>query len=176
MSDVNIWRAIGAKELLAYISSAKGEQHDAVVYDTGYEFDADSPDAVRFVASVAMTKASENTEDFIVEMPKDGSVVSRFDRPISAILLRSMHERTRRENTSAAVYVPDSDEYCDCLQNALEYRRIHFDDMTETERKMDEAETKGIERANWWYVAIRVYPPIILAVFGLIYIIVKLSQ
>lgn len=76
MSDSNIWRAMGAKELIEYIASAEGEQHDAVVYDTGYEFDAESPDALRFIAGVAMTKASENGESFLIEMPCDGSVIS----------------------------------------------------------------------------------------------------
>lgn len=176
MSDVNTWRAMGAKTLLEYISSAKGEQHDAVVYDTGYEFDANNPDAVRFVASVAMTKASESGESFLTELPTDNSVVSRFDTPTSAVLLRLMQERISREETSDTVYVPDSDEYCKCVQNALEYRRIHIDDMTEAEQSEFEDNLKKAKRSDQWYMVLHYYIPIAFAALTLIYIIIKFTQ
>lgn len=36
MPNKEFWRAIGAKELMQFLASATGEQHDVAVYDTGY--------------------------------------------------------------------------------------------------------------------------------------------
>ena len=176
MSDVNIWRAMGAKALLEYISSAKGEQHDAVVYDTGYEFDASNPDAVRFVASVAMTKSSESGEDFLTEIPNDGSVVPRLNMPSSEVLLCSMQERMDREKVSSMVYVPDSDEYCRHVLDALKYRRIHIDDMTEEERIEFEKSLKRAKRSDQLYMVIHCYIPLAFAVITFFYLIFKFTQ
>ena len=172
MSDTNIWRAMGAKELLEYIASATGEQHDAVVYDTGYEFDSSSPDAVRFVASVAMTKASDG-ESFLVEMPQDGSVSPRFEIPDRDSMKRTFFERQSRENRKDLVYVPDSELYCKRVQNALKYRRIHIDDMTEGEREKHEIERKNTERSDKMYMATHYYIWVALVIFMVIYIILK---
>lgn len=176
MTDVNMWRAMGAKELLAYISTAKGEQHDAVVYDTGYEFDASNPDALRFVASVAMTKASEDGEDFITEMPRDNSVISRFETPTSPVLLTLMQDRASREDASDTVYVPDSEVYCKRVENALMYRRIHIDDMTEAEKNEFEESLNKAKRSDFWYMVLHYYLPTAFAALTLIYIIIKFTQ
>lgn len=69
------WRWMGVKSLVQYLASAEGEGHDAAVYDTGYEFDPQNENAVRFIASAAMTKAALGKENFREEMPTDGSVV-----------------------------------------------------------------------------------------------------
>ena len=58
MADEKLWREEGPKALLEFLSTATGEDHDAAVYDTKIEFDPSSMDAVRYVASVAMTKAA----------------------------------------------------------------------------------------------------------------------
>lgn len=176
MSDVNIWRAMGAKELLEYISSASGEQHDAVVYDTGYEFDTDSQDAVRFVASVAMTKASENGECFLVEMPQDGSVVPCSEFPERIAMKQLFLDRKDRENREDSVYIPDSELYCKRVQNALKYRRIHIDDMTSEERKEFENDIQNARKSDRWYMVLHYYLPISFAAITFIYIIIKLTQ
>ncbi|WP_432353249.1 hypothetical protein [Anaerotruncus rubiinfantis] len=171
MSDSNIWRAMGAKELIEYIASAEGEQHDAVVYDTGYEFDAESPDALRFIAGVAMTKASENGESFLIEMPCDGSVISRFEVPDRNTMKQSYFDRQSRENCEGSVYVPDSKLYCKRVQNALKYRRIHIDDMTDEERKELEDSIQKTKRSDTRYMLLHYYLPTAFAILTLIYII-----
>lgn len=173
---MNIWRTMGAKELLEYIASADGEQHDAVVYDTGYEFDANSQDAVRFVASVAMTKASENGESFLVEMPQDGSVVPRSEIPNRTAMKQSYLDRQGRENREGSVYVPDSELYCKRVQNALKYRRIHIDDMTDEERKELEDNIQKAKRSDTRYMVLHYYLPTAFAILTLIYVIFKLTQ
>lgn len=70
--------------------------------------------------------------------------------------------------------MPDADLYCKRVQNALKYRRIHINDMTDEER---EAWNKELQRAKWediWYMTIHYYVPIAFAILTAIYAIFKL--
>lgn len=176
MTNMDIWRAMGAKTLIEYLSKETGEHHDAAVYDTGYEFDIHSLDAVRFVASVAMTKASRSGEIFVSEMPSDGSVVPIRTRPQNEEMLKAFMEREDRERITSSVYVPDSSEYCKCVQNALQYRQLHLSDMTEAERESFQRELEGAERSNLKYMALHYYLPVAFALLTLVYVIFKFTQ
>lgn len=167
---------MGAKKFLEYLSSQTGEGHDTAVYDTGYEFDIHSPAAVRFVASVAMAKASGGTESFPAEMPQDGSVVPIGSTPQNKDMLLSVAQREERERSCPMVYIPDSSRYCELVQNALQYRHILAEDMTEEEKADFQKTLKEAERSNTKYMLLHYYLPTAFALLTLIYVIYKLAQ
>ena len=130
MNDVGLWRQEGPKAFLAFLASATGEDHDAAVYDTKLEFDPSSEAAVRYVASVAMTKACQGSEVFYEPMPEDGSVVPYNEMPEDPWTNAFYQERLAKEN-SVDFYIPNSTAYSDSAIRAITYRRILADDMTE---------------------------------------------
>lgn len=183
MPELNIWRGVGPKELLTHIASATGEEHDVIVYDTGYEFDPTSPDAVRFVASIAMTKATAVNISYIVERPKDGSVVRLPQMPYRASMRQSTLERQERESKSRYVYIPNADAYCVAVNRALNFQSPAFEDLSEEEqkellraerkKKRKDAIQSGILTFFVGYVPFAV--AIGFALFGLFTIIYRLS-
>ena len=130
MSDEKLWREEGPKALLEFLSSATGEDYDAAVYDTKLQFDSSNMGAVRYVASVAMTKASQSGEVFEEPMPCDGSVCPYDVAPEIGSMCSSYEERAEKES-AAEFYFPDSSAYSDAVIRALERRNIRYRDMTE---------------------------------------------
>ncbi|MEG1926640.1 MAG: hypothetical protein RR415_12940 [Ruthenibacterium sp.] len=175
MGSHDIWRAWGAKVLLEYLSSATGVQHDAAVYDMKYEFDIHNPDAVRFVAAVAMTKASDG-EVFSAPTPTDGSVISYDLKPKNKRMQAAYAARKRRERTADGVYIPESEDYCEAVDMALNYRRVQFGDMTEEEKRRHNAELKQAEKSDKIYMFLHLYLPLGFAALTLLYIIYKLRS
>lgn len=57
MKDKNLWREEGPKAFLKFLTNATGEDYDVAAYDTKYDFDPSNPEAVRFIACVAMSKS-----------------------------------------------------------------------------------------------------------------------
>ncbi len=171
MPNKEFWRALGAKELMQFLASAAGEQHDAVVYDTGYEFDPYSEEALRFIAGVAMTKASHDRTVFEAALPQDGSVAAKDVVPENERMRRSAEDRKRREHSAQTIYIPDPSEYCSYVLSALQYRQISYNDMTPEERQKWEAEMVDSRRADNRYVFIHHWLPIgaliIFALYGL---------
>lgn len=165
------WRWMGVKSLVQYLASAEGEGHDAAVYDTGYEFDPQNKDAVRFIASVAMTKAALGKENFRGGMPTDGSVVPVEKTSQNERIKKSSLERACREENSETLYIPDAAEYQKLVQEALKYRRIHISDMTGQELEEFEERQKRVKRSDARYMALHYYLPTAFAILTLIYII-----
>ena len=175
MDNRDIWRAEGARVLLEYLSSATDMHHDAAVYDTKYEFDIHNPDAVRFVAAVAMTKACDG-EVFSVAMPTDGSVISYDLEPENKRMQAAYAARKRRELAADGSYIPESEDYCEAVDMALSYRRVQFADMTEEEKQRHKAELKRAEKSDKIYMFLRLYLPVGFAILTLLYIIYKLRS
>lgn len=171
MPNKEFWRAMGAKELMQFLASATGEQHDVAVYDTGYEFDPYSEEALRFIAGIAMTKASHDHTVFETAMPQDGSVAAKDVMPENERMRKFAEDRKRREHSAQTFYVPDSSEYCNYVSSALHYRQISCNDMTPEERQKWEAEMSDSRRADNRYVFIHLWLPIgaliIFALYGL---------
>lgn len=168
MPNKELWRAMGAKELMQFLTSATGEQHDVAVYDTGYEFDPYSEEALRFIAGIAMTKASHDHTVFETAMPQDGSVAAKDVMPENERMRKFAEDRKRREHSAQTFYVPDSSEYCNYVSSALHYRQISCNDMTPEERQKWEAEMLDSRRADNRYVFIHLWLPIgALAIFAL---------
>ncbi len=117
----DIWNEPGVEALLCYLRTSEGEQHDVPVYDSGYDFDPTSEDAVRFIAGVVLTKSSEKGEDFSVPMPKDGTVVERATEllPENELIAQSMRARKEREKKAYWTYIPEAEVYSDLVIRAL---------------------------------------------------------
>lgn len=152
--DSSLWREEGPKALLDFLSTAEGEQHDAAVYDTKCEFDRHDPDAIRYIACLAMTKASFGIEEFSYELPKNGTIAP-IGAPIGTEdMLKSAAYRAEREAAvrpymtaadgysiikdehlkESRVYIPDASNYVERAMGAISKRRIQPDDMTPSER------------------------------------------
>ena len=137
--DSQLWRGEGPKALLEFLSTAEGEQHDAAVYDTKCEFDRHDPDAIRYIACLAMTKASFGKEEFAYELPANGTIAP-IGAPIGTEdMLKSAAYRAEREAAvrpymTAAdgysaiddkhfkeprVYIPDASNYVKRVLNAI---------------------------------------------------------
>ena len=129
MNDTGLWRQEGPKALLAFLKSATGEDHDAVVYDTKLEFDPSNDAAVRYVATVAMAKACQGSEAFCEPMPGDESVVPYQEQPENPLMNAFFHERLARES-SAGFYMPDGTAYSNAVIRAITHRRVLAEDMT----------------------------------------------
>ncbi len=175
MNDVGLWRQEGPKAFLAFLASATGEDHDAAVYDTKLEFDPSSEAAVRYVASVAMTKACQGSEVFYEPMPEDGSVIPYNEMPEDPRINAFYQERLAKEN-SVDFYIPDSTAYSDSAIRAITYRRILADDMTEKELKEVERASEAAKRSDSKYMLLHYYLPLAFAFVSLILIICKLSH
>lgn len=176
------WRWAGAKSLALYLASSTGEAHDAAVYDTGYEFDPHNNDAVRFIASLAMTKASLGMEDFEARMPEDGSVGPYNYDGDNAVLRKLKEERAFREANAEGpcIYVPDSSAYCQKVAEALTEKTVPYDDMTQAEREeylsgqtQREKEEKKFE---FWHHYFPMTVAILLACIGFFGILIKLTS
>lgn len=171
MPNKEFWRAMGAKELIKFLASATGEQHDAAVYDTGYEFDPHSEEALRFIAGIAMTKASHDHTTFEAAMPQDGSIAAKDSTPENERMRQFACDRKNREQNARTFYVPDSSEYCNYVSSALQYRQIHRDDMTLEERQKWDKELEATHRANNRYLFVHSVLPvgalIICGLYGL---------
>ena len=175
MNDVGLWRQEGPKAFLAFLASATGEDHDAAVYDTKLEFDPSSEAAVRYVASVAMTKACQGSEVFYEPMPEDGSVIPYNEMPEDPRINAFYQERLAKEN-SVDFYIPDSTAYSNSAIRAITYRRILADDMTEKELKEVERASEAAKRSDSKYMLLHYYLPLAFAFVSLILIICKLSH
>lgn len=172
--DSALWRQYGVKTLVAFLAEASGEQHDAVVYDTGYEFDPSDPDAVRFIACTAMTKASaiDGDETFSYPMPSNGSVVPVSEAESHEKFCPAAKARKIREDGAEFTYIPDQSEYASCVVGALKKRHILYEDMTPEERVRSDQEDVQIDRENRRFMLLHFYLPIaalaIFAVIGLV--------
>ena len=175
MSGQDIWRTEGAKILLDYLSSATGEEHDAVVYDTKHEFDAQNPDAVMYIAALAMTKAGD-VEAFEMPLPEDGSVVLYDHIPQNTRMLAAFNERAEREKNADGIYIPDSQRYCKAVEAALTRSRILYSDMTAEEQRRHNEDLEKAKRSDRRYMFTHYYLPLGFAVLTLIYIIYRLSS
>lgn len=175
MNDEKLWREEGPKALVEFLSNATGEDHDAAVYDTKLEFDSSNIGAVRYVASVAMTKASQSGEAFECWMPDDGSVCSCDEKPTLEIMRAFRNERLNRESCDG-LYLPDSSMYGEAVVHAIERRNVMFVDMTDEEKHQFEERAKAAQRSDRLYMFWHYYLPLAFAVLSLILIIYKLSH
>lgn len=175
MNDEKLWREEGPKALVEFLSNATGEDHDAAVYDTKLEFDSSNVDAVRYIASTAMTKASQSGEVFEYQMPEDGSVCSCDEEPALEIMRAFRSERLSRE-AGEGLYLPDSSMYSEAVVRAIERRNVMFADMTDEEKLQFERRAKAAQRSDRIYMFWHYYLPLAFAVFSLILIIYKLSH
>lgn len=149
-----LWREVGAKHLVEFLTNAREEQHDSAVYDTGYEFDPSSPDAVRFIVCIAMTKAiacADNyreKETLTYDMPQDGSVVPvSEDLQNMRLRLRMFAEpRAKREEEAKFTYIPNYEAYVEAVTTAIQNRDIPYDDMTPEEKAADEERKAQIKK------------------------------
>lgn len=145
--DSQLWREEGPKALLEFLSTAEGEQHDAAVYDTKCEFDRQDPDAIRYIACVAMTKASGDKEEYTYELPSNGTVAP-IGAPIgTGEMLRSAAFRAEKEKAGAAdntkMYIPNAGDYISFVIDALKHQNIPLEDMTEEERAANRSDGGG---------------------------------
>ena len=169
-----LWRECGAKALIEYLSSAVDEEHDAAVYDTGYEFDRFDPDAVRFIACIAMTKASATKDGEVFSyMPERPNRVVPLADATSCEQTRALsQERAEREAAARYTYIPDQTKYVKYVIDAITYRNIARQDMTPEEKEADDKKQTKIDKANRRYDIFHVYLPLVLcgifAVIGLI--------
>lgn len=175
MIDEKLWREEGPKALVEFLSSATGEEHDAAVYDTKLEFDSSNMNAVRYVASVAMTKASTSGEVFEEPMTNDGSVCP-FDVVPSNDAMRVSYEKRMEKESSMKFYLPDSSAYSTAVLCAMERRNILYADMTEEERRQFERNVKEAQHSDRRYMFLHYYLPTAFAILSLILIIYKLSH
>lgn len=178
MSDNKLWREEGLKALLEFLSNATGEDHDAAVYDTKLEFDSSNMDAVRYIASAAMTKASQKEEVFECRMPEDGSVCPYDEEPVLEVMRGFRRERLDRESKGGSVglYIPDSSMYSEAVIHAVERRNVMFADMTDEDKQEFEERTKAIQRSDRIYMFWHCYFPTAFAIFSFIYIVYRLSH
>lgn len=155
MTSDKIWRQDGVMALVEFISSATGELHDAIVYDTKLEFDPANTEAVRFVAINAMEKARISRYAFSLEpppptpyewpIPSDSSVVPLGEEPKSDTLRALCRERAEREAAAEAeghVYVPQTGAYVSKVFLALSNKKIRFENQTPDEQKQTLAEER----------------------------------
>lgn len=175
MNDTVLWRQEGPKALLAFLESATGEDHDAVVYDTKLEFDPSNDAAVRYVASVSMTKACQGSEVFCEPMPDDGSVVPYQESPGNPLMNAFFRERLVREN-STGFYIPNSTAYSNAVIRAITHRRVLAEDMTEEELRSIERTAEKARRSDSKYMLVHYYLPLAFAFVSLIFILYKLSH
>lgn len=175
MNDEKLWREEGPKALVEFLSNATGEDHDAAVYDTKLEFDSSNVGAVRYVASVAMTKASPSGEVFECRIPDDGSVCPCDEEPTLEIMCAFRNERLNRESCEG-LYLPDSSMYSEAVIRAIERRNVMFADMTDEEKRQFEDRAKAARRSDNLYMFWHYYLPLAFAVLSLILIIYKLSH
>lgn len=135
---MDIWNEPAVGALLHYLRTSEDTQHDVPVYDSGYDFDPTSEDAVRFIAGTVLTKSSEEGEDFTVSMPKDGTIVERTTEspPENVLIAQSMKDRKKREAEAHWTYIPDAEVYSDLVIQALyehSHPRLKKEEMNTTE-------------------------------------------
>lgn len=175
MHDEKLWREEGPKALLEFLSSATGEDYDAVVYDTKLQFDNSDMEAIRYIASVAMSKASQSKEVFDEPMPENGTVCPYDVMPSNESMSISYKSRLKKEESSE-FYLPDSSAYSNAVVHALERRNILSADMTDDERRKLEENAKKARRSDRRYMFLHYYIPVVFAILTLIFIIYKLSH
>lgn len=146
MKDENLWNEAGTKGLIEFLTNADGEDHDAAVYDTKFEFDKTRPEAVRYIACCAMRKAEPlvfpdkgmlELDRFEYPKPTDGSVVpidmvTENPRIREAYTARKKREAAALEAEppdygveGAKVYVPDSSQYATAVVHAVQWRKSY---------------------------------------------------
>lgn len=128
------WRDWRCRDLIKLITCATGELHDAIVYDTHFEFDRSDPDAVRFVASVALLKAFRTAslsyiwkepqeykyKSLLYPFPNNGKVLHIDLIQNDGLLYELKKERETREQTSDGIYIPDMEgRYAQTVMEAL---------------------------------------------------------
>ena len=158
MPDTDFKRWSGTKSLMQFLASAIGEQHDAAVYDTGYEFDPHSKAALLFLAGIAMTKANKcvearirtTPEVFDAPMPQDGSVVPIGTEPERENMRISALYRERREREAKYTYIPDSEKYSEAVVWALVDCDIPYEDLTPEELKDKEEKREQARHKQDW--------------------------
>ncbi len=175
MRDEKLWRREGPKELLEFLSVATDEDYDAAVYDTKLQFDTANIAAVRYVASVAMAKASRSGEVLEEPMPDDGSVCP-YDVVPETEAMRSLYEKRLEKEAGLDFYLPDSSAYSDAVIHAIERRNILLEDRTEDERRQMEESAREARRSDSRYMLLHYYLPIAFAFFSLLLILYKLSH
>lgn len=128
----SLWSEEGPRAFLGFLSTVDGEQHDAAVYDTKCEFDRHDPDAIRYIACLAMTKSSDKKEEFSYELPSNGTVAP-IGAPIGTEdMLHSSAYRAKCESGDK-LYIPSAADYVASVIKALNERRILSQDTAEEE-------------------------------------------
>lgn len=182
MGNEKLWRQEGPKALLEFLSTVTGEDYDAVVYDTKFDFDTNNIEAVRYIAGIAMTKASLGIENFEIPMPTDGSIEPYEDERGNPAFRHLKDERVFRETNieGSCIYVPDSQKYRQKVVEALKNRNIPYDDMTDTEKKeylkLQNQEAKEEKSFEFWHHYFPIAVALLLACIGFLGIIIKLTS
>ncbi|MCM1222378.1 MAG: hypothetical protein NC548_48715 [Lachnospiraceae bacterium] len=186
MSDTGLWRQEGPKAFLSFLANATGEDHDAVVYDTKLEFDPSNEAAVRYVASVAMTKAAsviaQKDEQKVFEwpIPIDGSVepydLEGNNEPLCELREARLYRETHPEGM--CIYTPDASKYRQSVIDAIKKRDIPYDTMTASEKeeytKHQKAEEKEFHRFEFWHHYLPIIIALVFACIGFWGIVTKL--
>ena len=160
--DSSLWLEEGPKALLDFLSTAEKEQHDAAVYDTKCEFDRHDPDAIRYIACLAMTKASDKKEEFSYELPSNGTVAP-IGAPIGTEdMLHSSAYRAKCESGDK-LYIPSAADYVASVIKALNERRILSQDTAEEE--IEGNSDNGESLASGFLCAIGVKGVLLIAFF-----------
>lgn len=123
------WESPETIRLKEYISRARGEERDMIVYSSGYEYDPDNDEALSFVLACSMYKRSNNILAFnyqrpveitFINIPKQG--ISPMDVEPQDEKLKSFYlERIAREtNTPDFTYIPRQglDTFCALMDAA----------------------------------------------------------
>ncbi len=125
------WESPETIRLKEYISRARGEERDMIVYSSGYEYDPDDDEALSFVLACSMYKRSNNILAFnyqrpveitFINIPKQG--ISPMDVEPQDEKLKSFYlERIAREtNTPDFTYIPRQglDAFCSLMDAAID--------------------------------------------------------
>jgi lipopolysaccharide export LptBFGC system permease protein LptF len=114
------WDNDSIRGLLHYISTADGEGHDAVVYESGFEFDRTDSQSVEQIVLAILDKHNIRTNgapainrSLLVPISSFASYSDSADA--NEKIVQSSRERAERESKARYTYIPDAAEFTGLL-------------------------------------------------------------
>jgi lipopolysaccharide export LptBFGC system permease protein LptF len=115
------WDNDSIRGLLHYISTADGEGHDAVVYESGFEFDRTDSQSVEQIVLAILDKHNIRTNgapainrSLLVPISSLASYSDSADA--NENIVQSSRERAERESKARYTYIPDTAEFTELLK------------------------------------------------------------
>lgn len=183
----NFWLCTRPRYLMKLIGEAKGEQYDAVAYDSGYDYDSKDVEAVRFIASVIFSKYMWirqanylRPQDLKRElMPTNGIVVKMNNDTENESIIDRQEDRYKRIRETDGFYLPEYPKYADWVNRIILGPEARDNDEPYCRWKMTPKEINKTEWKEWRednYNIIHYGPWLVAGILGWLIVIAKMAN